>query len=353
MSERKELEKFTVRSLLFLAPFLALAAPFLAFDPFRILYRYDDYYDQHGEPHVNLNRDYVSTELYLANREREEYDAFVFGNSRSSAFLCGDWAAHLDAARPFHFDAYGESLAGIWGKVRLIDELEGSLRYALLLLDRETLETTVHRGHLFIKHPAVSDNSWWDFYKTSAKAYLSDLFFLKYAYLRLFGQSRGYMAGSADNPFIDDIMVEFTPGTNDLYLRHLDEQIRDDPDAYYREHADQFQPRDLAGRETPGPVIGDAQLKQLRDIATIFRKHGTESAVVISPLYDQLPFDPEDLALLRAIFGPEQVYDYSGVNAITADLHSYFEPSHYRPNVARRILDEIYGPRSNRRSGGK
>ena len=74
----------------------------------------------------------------------------------------------------------------------------------------------------------------------------------------------------------------------------------------------------------------------------VFRRKGTNCHVVVSPLYDQVRLNPSDLAALEDIFGAERVHDYSGVNAITADRHNYYEPYHYRPTVARHIMQEIY-----------
>jgi hypothetical protein len=51
---------------------------------------------------------------------------------------------------------------------------------------------------------------------------------------------------------------------------------------------------------------------------------------------------------LRRIFGAARVFDYSGVNRITADKHNYYEESHFRPQAGREILKDIYGePRSS------
>lgn len=42
------------------------------------------------------------------------------------------------------------------------------------------------------------------------------------------------------------------------------------------------------------------------------------------------------------LFGENNIYDFPGVNSITEDYHNYYEDSHYRPCVARFILQTIY-----------
>ena len=58
--------------------------------------------------------------------------------------------------------------------------------------------------------------------------------------------------------------------------------------------------------------------------------------------FDQKKINEKDLLIIEKIFGSKNVYDYSGVNEITLDIHNYYEKSHYRRRVGRKILDEIY-----------
>ena len=59
-------------------------------------------------------------------------------------------------------------------------------------------------------------------------------------------------------------------------------------------------------------------------------------------MYDQKKLNIEDLSILNALFGKENVFDFSGINQITNNLYNYYETSHYRPHVAKKIIDEIY-----------
>lgn len=48
------------------------------------------------------------------------------------------------------------------------------------------------------------------------------------------------------------------------------------------------------------------------------------------------------LSTLQTLFGKEKVYDYSGINELTDPIGNFYESSHYRPHVARQIMQEVY-----------
>jgi hypothetical protein len=90
------------------------------------------------------------------------------------------------------------------------------------------------------------------------------------------------------------------------------------------------------------PCIDDKQIMFLAEIKNIFHKHKTNYKIIINPLYDQIGLNPDDLEYLCELFGKENVFDFSGINEFTNDYRNYYEPSHYRPHVARKIMEKIY-----------
>ena len=68
----------------------------------------------------------------------------------------------------------------------------------------------------------------------------------------------------------------------------------------------------------------------------------TDYRIVISPLYDQKKIDTTDLQFLRTVFGADKVFDFSGINDMTASIYHYYETSHYLPAIATEIMDSIY-----------
>ena len=80
----------------------------------------------------------------------------------------------------------------------------------------------------------------------------------------------------------------------------------------------------------------------LQQIATILKKRHCSYKIVLSPIYNQLKLANTDMAYIKQLFGSENIYDFSGINAITNNYTNYYEDSHYRHKVARQILDSIY-----------
>ena len=333
--ERTEFKKFIVKFLVFAAPLVAFTLLYFVADPFRVLRPYNDYYK---DCHVEPDRDFVATELFLKHHQKYSYDSFVFGNSRSRAFECRDWVRYEKGASCFHFAANGEVLYGIWAKVRLIDKSGSGLKRALLVLDPITLAGTSDlKGHLYVKHPALSQRSWFSFQCIFFAAYYEDLFFVKFADYYLFHRWRPYMRG-----VIQEEPLLFDPVTNDdIYAPETTDP--GEIERYYAERKNQFYERKASGSPPSAAVIGPEPLRMLEDIRQIFERHETRVKVVLSPLYDQVPFNPQDLKVLQDLFGKENVLDLSGVNEFTADIHNYREYIHYKPKVAREILRRIYG----------
>jgi hypothetical protein len=323
------------KSLLFLAPLIAVAISYFVFDPFKVLYAYDDYYEEH----VELDRDVVSSQIYLRNRTTIGYDSFIFGSSRSLAFRTREWKPYIHDGVPFHFDASSETIFGLWTKLRFLDASGSAIKNALLVVDASTFPIvgdSSDRGHLFIKDPRISGRSRLQFQLTFFKDYFKSGFFIMYLDYQMFGVVRPYMRG-----VFSETLSSADRVTNDVELSGLDERDAD-PEKYYRDHQGLFYSR--AGTEHwNAPItIREPQLSMLKDMQRIFLKHHTRYKIIISPLYDQVYFNRTDLALLKSLFGPQNVCDYSGVNAYTSDVHNYVETSHFVPSVARDLLRDCY-----------
>ncbi|MDP4278819.1 MAG: hypothetical protein Q8914_14435, partial [Bacteroidota bacterium] len=132
---RKPLKLFLLKGLLFFLPVFLLATSFVIADPFRLFKTYADYSEN---MYVIPNRDFISTQVYLKNNPVQQYNSFIFGSSRTIAYRTNDWSLHLGSnARPFVFDASGESLFGIYTKICYIDRHHGSLKNVLIILDTD------------------------------------------------------------------------------------------------------------------------------------------------------------------------------------------------------------------------
>ena len=70
-------------------------------------------------------------------------------------------------------------------------------------------------------------------------------------------------------------------------------------------------------------VLNNERMDMLREIKSIFVAQKTDYRIVISPIYDQVKINPEDLQFLIDLFGQNNVYDFSGPNQWNADFHNY------------------------------
>jgi len=330
---------FLLRWFIFLAPLLCIPASFFILDPFKIIYMYDDYFEDYS---IIINRDYVATEVYLQNKKKHKYDSFIFGSSRTLGFKTYDWIPYLDKnSSPLVYWSSGESIFGIWSKFKFLNEQNDTVKNALIVIDNGyTLNRQVNStGHVYVKHYTLTGESKFSFCNTFLNAYVSDFFFVRYLDFLCFKKYRPYMKG-----FIDDRIIKTDPITNDFYRVSNKNSIMADSEKYYTDREHMFYPRD--GRETEygDSTIDDKVLSMLHDIQKILKSHNTNYEIVIGPSYNQIQFNIHDLKALQKIFGKDHVHDYTGINEFTADMHNYYDDKHYMPHVGKSILQEIYEP---------
>jgi len=88
--------------------------------------------------------------------------------------------------------------------------------------------------------------------------------------------------------------------------------------------------------------VNKRETELLEEIKAVFVKHGTEYKIISNPFISQFPLCEEQKKLLEEIFGAENVYDFSGASKYSNEVDNFYDPSHFRPKVAREILKEIY-----------
>ena len=323
--------------ILILLPLIVMLSVYLAFDPFEVIFPYQVHYN---DPTVPYNWDYNQVEMLIRNYDTRKYDSFIFGNSRSMAFLCSDWSRHIDSPRILHFAAAKEGIYGIHAKVMFLSREKMPIRNALLVLDPWTLSLATNTpGFLYIKHPRTSGESFLTFHQTFFRSFIELNFFFGYLDYKLTGRVR---------PFFKDMFAEgitFDRVTGDKRLLGKEKSIEETPKAYYNNLGTVFYQRDLTTVQYADAEISGIQAGYLKDIRKVFDDNRTNYQIVISPTYDAKQLNPKDLSILREIFGTDRVYNYSGINRFTRDIHNYYENSHFRIRVGREIMNEIYQDR--------
>lgn len=337
------MKKFLTRLALFsiagLAAFLLVVAGYIYYDPFRVLRTYHDY----SYPHVIGNREYISTEMFLKNNSKYHYNSFILGSSRTMAYKPDSWKQYLPpGAQPFCFDASGETIYGIYIKLRFLDHRQVPLRNLLLIFDRDdTFNSTFpakdrSAEHLYINHPLLSGGNAFTYHLTFFKAYLTSKFLLNFYDYTWFGRYRSGMKG-----FLVNSKVRYDTITNEQAILDQEYEISHTPSEYYQKRKSIFYGRPEMEIRDSIQRIRSVELGYLKSIKKILEKNNSNYKIVLSPLYEQLRFNANDLTILNELF-PGHVYDFSGKNAFTDEKTNYYEQSHYRPQVGDSILNFIY-----------
>jgi len=300
------------------------------------IYKYDNFI----ETEIGLNTDYVKTEGYL--KTPEKYDAFIFGSSRAGmGFNIKDWENALPAeSHGFSFTTSNESIYGILGKVKLIDQLGGPLHNVLLVIDADiTFQKYKNsKGNLYRKHPKISGESKRSFIFSFMKDYFTSGLFFPYLDYRCFKTHRNYMDKYLKKSPSYEVYQSFE-------TKKLDRLISQNEAAYYAPRMDSiFYKRDALNNPPHTPKIAGLGLNFITEIKGIFDKHQTNYKIIISPLYDQKQINPADLNILKNVFEAEHIYNYSGKNSLTQNHANYYEQSHYRKKIGNLIVQELYPP---------
>ena len=109
---------------------------------------------------------------------------------------------------------------------------------------------------------------------------------------------------------IDTREIKMDTVSNDVEFTFFEKEIKDST-KFYEKHKAQFYQRPAEEAEEK-PVIDEKAYKLLKEIYESLDKNKTSYKVIINPLYDQIKLNRKDLETLKSIFGPENVFDFSG-----------------------------------------
>jgi len=315
-------------------PLLIIACVYMYYDPFRIVKQYNDY----SYSPFTLNRDFVSTEMFRKNNQKYQYNSFLFGSSRTIAYHLSSWQKYLPAgSKPYSFDASGETFWGINKKLKYLNNSGAKLDNVLIILCHDVSFSSMDnsKGHLLIKSPVTSGESALTYHLTFFKAFLSPLFLKNFIVYKFTGKYDPSMEG-----YVEHRKILYDTITNQAKILSQDAELAANPDAFYNKRRKLFYARKGEHTDSVGMIKKD-HIILLREVAEILKKHHTKYKVVISPLYDQIKFNPTDIKILKETFG-NNLYNFSGSNSFTDSYRNFYENSHYRPMIGDSILKIIY-----------
>ncbi len=135
----------------------------------------------------------------------------------------------------------------------------------------------------------------------------------------------------------------YIPEYNEVHKVGAEELLDSNPEAYYETLTGFYRLYERTYTDSVAAlVIGKQQRDALEQLHALLKNGNTDYRIVISPLYNQIALNPQDLESLKEIFGEDKVFDFSGVNEYTNDVSNYYETSHYRPKLCNKILKQIY-----------
>jgi hypothetical protein len=337
--------KLLVRAGIFVSPFVLFLLLYIILDPFKVIKSYDNYYDNYYDSkhiyEVILNRDYVNTMTFDKYYQKNQYNSFILGNSRSMFYEMEDWKSHIGKeSRCYHFDAFGESLYGICKKVNYIEEKKLKMDNVLLILDYSTLVliNPLDKYLNIISPPLEKYKNFVAFHVAFIKAFCMPKFTKAYLDYRISGEIKPYMI---EEQLFSKTEINYDLKTNEITYPEIEKLINEGK-YYTEEKIKTFHRNDTIQTYSP-VVIKNQQKEMLRAIFESFERNKTHYKIIISPLYNQEKLNSQDLEYLESLFGKQHVFDFSGINEFTKDYSNYYDSdSHYRPLVSREILQLIY-----------
>ncbi len=265
-----------------------------------------------------------------------KYNSFIFGSSRS----VGVYGCYLQKKIPkskfFHYANWGETIGGIYQKIKLIDSLGYKIDNAIIYIDTD--KTFEGEGACTpFDHYLLTKESRKQYILNHYRSYLLDFNINKLKIL-LGKQVDGSIfpnwesdltTNDPDHTCTDSVVRHYGDIIENIELDTID-SIKHSGFFYKRPESQTYKAKQ----------ISDVESRCLSGITQIFNKHHTNYYVVITPLYDELKFEPIDMIVIRQYFG-KNVYDFSGKSEITKKISNFPDKEHFQKYISKNILDSI------------
>jgi len=320
--------------ILFLSPFIIMTVVYIIIDPYMVIYNYADYNKNYF---INKNRDFVSTEMFIKNSKERNYDSFIFGSSTSLFTPPSIWSKYIETENNIYsFDASRERLTGIWSKVKYLDEHDVKIKNALVNLESKTFMEFVNNVPLYSKHYKVYPSS---------SMYFQYASFLNFCDLRFVFALVHFKLSNQFFPYMNDFLVSepyyYDTVTNEYNNIGILDGFKKDSVSYYEVRKGNFPKRSGKPLEE-NSKIETYHIQMLNEIRDIFSMHNTDYKILICPTYNQIEFNHSDLSVIKAIFGDENVFDFTGINRFTEDKSMYYDEFHFKKYLGKELLDSAY-----------
>ena len=325
------LKYFLKKLLLFLSPVILLVALYFICDPFFVLRNYSSYERSFLKTYI---RNRISTQQFLNYNPKYQFKSYVFGSSRSGGFTTKDYGRFVNDPNPFHFSAFSETIEPLLDKMNFISDQGNKIENALFVIDDITFSNHMDNMDLLIRK---KDYKWrgGNYLKYQFhffKSFFKNQYFISYFDANITHKYKSYMG----NNFDFDYLFE-TPFNDFTFIGSIDE-IKRDSIGYYQNNF--FKRKDV--EEQLEPVIDLKDIMVLFKMKEIFDKNKTNLKIIVAPNFNFRKINNRDLYIVKKIFGENILYDYSGKNMISSDIHNFYESSHFKTYIGNQILKEVF-----------
>lgn len=331
------MKKFLLILLAFFGiPLLLLLGLYLWTDPFRTLHTFDI-------NNVNsVNREYVSTELYLRNKDTYRYNAFVFGSSQASGLNTYTWKMYLpESASTFLFQGWSDEIVGVKEKLEWLDANGANIKYALILMDMPgffDMAALESHSPLAMHHYALHKQPKWQYHAWEYINYIQKPSeWINFTKIHI----KGTEAPLETDPITNDWLLENAENFKEIpkqdSLSQCSEQTRR---TFFLLNLNVSE-KDVKMAST---MIDDSFMPTLQAVKSIFDKQHTDYYIIITPVYRYThPYiNLQDLEKLQNVFGADRVYDFSSRVEYTSDYNDFFDPVHFGTRLGWFMLREVY-----------
>lgn len=330
------MKRFVIAILVFIAiPLILLVGLYLWTDPFRCIHAFDI------KDIDEVNREYLSTELFLRNNPTYHYNSFIFASSRGMALNTYQWKQYLpEGAQPFLFQAWSETVTGIEMKLCYLNEHNIPIDNALILIDIPGTfdRNQISNGAMFIKHYVFTGES--------RAMYNIKQYFNFIQCPSLWARyTRKAIRGEKETFFSDTISNDYDNTNSMMYMEcPPQDSLNNCSELTMTSFIEKVEHMRLKEVVVSDPLIIPQLEQRLMHIRAIFDANHTDYHIIVTPAfcYTHPTLNPDDLEVLNRIFGEERVHDYTGENEWTIDYNNFLDPNHFGKCIGYRIIEDIY-----------
>lgn len=322
-------------SIVLVCPIILLLGLFLYTDPFRTLHSFNP------NDIDATNREYLSTELFLQNKDKYRYNSFVFSSSKGCGINTYTWKMLMNdtTAQPFLFQAWSESLTGIELKIQYLTQNNIPIDNALILLDipgsfakrQLPIEALSMKHYMFTKQPKWIYNALLFYNYCQKPSHWIDSLKDK-----LTKRQTSLCSDSITNDWGSDNYLTYAE------LPPMD-SLKECSDMTRRTFFEKIKNKSVEDIEMSPILLNEAFNNQLERIKTLLDSHSTDYHIIITPAYcyTSTYINNEDLLKLESIFGKDRIHDFSK-HYITQDYNYFTDPGHFGLRAGYIMLSEIY-----------